>query len=123
MDPAQFKEIMDAISKSRSDLEVKIHNLKKDVHTIQEKTSHNLAQRISQSNYQFKRKGNKVQFNLNASVEESVSSTRRELKKITPTGDKQKEALKKANVFLDEGAKFPEKRQKHIKVANRSDYG
>ena len=36
MDHAQFKEIMDAISKLRSDLEVKIHDLKKDVHTVQE---------------------------------------------------------------------------------------
>ena len=123
MDPGQFKEIMDVISKSRSDLEVKIHNQKKDVHTVQEKTSHDLAQRINQSNYQFKRKGNEVQFNFNASVEESVSSARRELKKITPTGDEQKEALKKADVFLDKGMKSLEKRQKHIKVADRSDYG
>ena len=85
MDPAQFKEIMDAISKSRSDLEVKIHDLKKDVHTIQEKTSHDLAQRISQSNYQFKCKGYEVQFkhqgyevqfNFNVGVEESISSAR-----------------------------------------------
>ena len=90
---------------------------------VQEKTSHDLAQRINQSNCQSKRKGNKVQFNFNASVEESVSSACRELKKITPTGDKQKEALKKADIFLDEGMKLMEKRQKHIKVADRSDYG
>ena len=40
-----------------------------------------------------------------------------------PTGDEQKEALKKADVFLDEGMKSLEKRQKHIKLADRSDYG
>ena len=84
MDPAQFREIMDAIAKSRSDLEVKIHDLKKDVHTVQEKTSQELAQRISHSSYQFKRKGNEVQFNFNAGVEDSISSARRELQKITP---------------------------------------
>ena len=120
MDPAQFKELMDAISKSRSDLEVKIHDLKKDVHTVQDKISHDLAQRISQGNYQFKRKGNEVQFNFNAGVEESVSLACRELKNITPTGDKQQEALKKADIFLDEGMKSLEKRQKHIKVVDRS---
>ena len=123
MDSAQFKELMDAISKSRADLEVQIHDLKKDVHTVQEKASHDLAQKISQSSYQFKRKGNEVQFNFNAGVEESISSARRELKKITPTGEEQKEALKKVDVYLDEGMKTLEKRQKHIKVADRSDFG
>ena len=123
MDPAQFKEIMDTISKSRSDLEVKIHDLKKDMHTVQEKTSHDLMQRISQSNYQFKHKGNEVQFNFNSGVEESISSACRELKKITPTEDKHKEALKKADMFLDKDMKSLEKRQKHIKVADRSDFG
>lgn len=123
MDASQFKELMDAISESRSELEVKIQNLRKDVHTVQEKASHDLAQRISQSSYQFKRKGNEVQFNFNTGVQESISSARRELEKITPTRDEQKEALKKAHVFLDEGMKSLDKRQKHIKVADRSDYG
>ena len=39
-----------------------------------------------------------MQFNFNAGVKESISSARRELKKIMPKGDKQKEAIKKAKV-------------------------
>ena len=89
MDLAQFKELMDTISKLRTELPVQIHDLKKDVHTIQEKASHDLAQKINQSSYQFKHKGNEVQFNFNGGVEESISLACRELKKITPTEDEQ----------------------------------
>ena len=52
-----------------------------------------------------------------------MSSARRELKKIKGVGDAQKESLKRVDSFLEEGIKSLEKRQKHIKVADRSDYG
>ena len=123
MDTAQFKELMDAISASRTDLQGQLTDLKREVQSVQEKTSHELAQKISKSSYQFKRKGNEVQYSFNSGIEESISSAQRELRKITPVGEEQKEAWKKVDGFLDEGIKSLEKRQKHIKVADRSDYG
>ena len=38
-------------------------------------------------------------------------------------GEEQKETLKRVDNFLDKGLKSLDKRQKHIKVADRSDYG
>ena len=64
-----------------------------------------------------------MQFNFNSGVKESISLAHRELKKSCQLGEEQKEALKKANIFLDEGIKVLGKRQKHKMVADQSDYG
>ena len=123
MDQAQFQELMGEIKASRTDFQGQIAHLKREVQTVQERTSSEVAQKIGKSTYQFKRKGNEVQFGFNSGIEESMSSARRELKKIKGVGDAHKEALKKVDSFLEEGMKSLEKRQKHIKVADRSDYG
>ena len=98
--------VPNAIRKSRSDLEGQlsssISELKRKVHTVQEKTSHELAQKLSRSTYQFKRKGNEVQYTFNSGVEEAISAARQELRKVKPSVAEQKEALKKADNFLDE---------------------
>ena len=90
---------------------------------MEEKTSRELAQKITRSNYQFKRKGNEIQYNFNSGVEETISVAKEELKKIKPGNDKDKEPLQKASNSLDEGIKAIEKRQKHIKVADSSEFG
>ena len=82
-----------------------------------------LASKISKSTYQFRQKGNEIQFNLNSSIEESMASASKELELLKPAKNGEKEALKKAKTHLDEGMKALGKRQKHIKVADRSDYG
>ena len=114
---------MDEIKTSRTDFQGQIADLKREVQTVQERTSSEVAQKIGKCSYQFKRKGNEVQFGFNSGIEESMSSARRELKKIEGVGDVQKESLKRVDSFLEEGIKSLEKRQKHIKVADRSDYG
>ena len=123
MDQTQFQELMDEIKASRTDFQGQIADLKREVQTVQERTSTEVAQKIGKSSYQFKRKGNEIQFGFNSGIEESLSSARRELKKIEGVGDVQKESLKRVDSFLEEGIKSLEKRQKHIKVADRSDYG
>ena len=90
---------------------------------MQEKTSSELSQKITRSNYQFKRKGNEIQYTFNSRVEESISAAKKELKKIKPGSDEDKESLQKASNSLDEGIKAIEKRQKHIKVADSSEFG
>ena len=123
MDQAQFQELMDKIKGSRTDFQVQITDLKREVQTVQERTSTEVAQKIGKSSYQFKRKGNEIQFGFNSRIEELMSCARREPKKIEGVGDVQKESLKRVDSFLEEGMKSLEKRQKHIKVADRSDYG
>ena len=56
-------------------------------------------------------------------MEESIAAARSELAKMTPAGENEKEALKKATASLDEGAKVLATRQKHIQLADRSEYG
>ena len=50
-------------------------------------------------------------------------SAKKELELLKPSEKKEKEALKKVQTHLDKGMKALEKRQKHIKVADRLDYG
>ena len=54
-------------------------------------------------------------------MEESINAAKKELSKIAATDEQDKEAVKKADKFVDEGLKTLEKCQKH-KVADRSDF-
>ena len=97
--------------------------LKREVSAVHERTTRELAQKITKSSYQFKKKAHEIQFTFNSGIEESVTAAKNELSKIASTDDQDKEAIKKAEMLLDEGLKSLEKRQKHIKVADRSEFG
>ena len=115
--------MLDAINDSKWDVENKLTcslgEMKRDISTVQENASHNLVSKINKSTYQFCKKGNKVQFSFISSV---IFVAKQELARLTPTGSDQQAALKRAQMHLDEGAKAIEKRQKHIKVADQSEY-
>ena len=68
MDKARYQELLEAICDSKRDVQQKIAELKKDVTVMQEKSSQELASKISKSTYQFRKKGNEIQFNFNATV-------------------------------------------------------
>jgi len=80
----------------------------------------NSRARAEDNSYQFKKKAHEIQFTFNSGTEESVTAAKNELSKIASTDDQDKEAIKKAEMLLDEGLKSLEKCQKHIKVADRS---
>ena len=71
--------------------------------------------------YQFRRKGNEHQFNFNCGVEDAIASVKTELSKAKPTDSSTSEAVKKAELYLDEGSKALATQQKHIKIADHSD--
>ena len=127
MEESQFLTLMEEIKKSQREVEGKltssIAELKQEVNSVQEKTLRELVQKITRSNYQFKRKGNEIQYSFNSGVEESISAAKEELKKIKLGNDKDKELLQKASNSLDESIKAIEKRQKHIKVVDSSEFG
>ena len=127
---SKFEQLMDKILKScdgacqlREKLERKLADLQSEVTSAQEKASQELAQKISKSFYQFQQKKHERQFNFNASVQESIATAKNKLAKMVPAGEREKEALKKATDSLDEGAKALTTRQKHIQLADRSEYG
>ena len=127
MDSAEFRALMDKIKKSRTEVEERltssIADLKREVNSVQERTSQELALKINKSGYQFKKKSNEIQFHFNAGIEESICAAKKELTRASPVDPREKEAVQKAGALLDEGLKALETRQKHIKVADRSDFG
>ena len=52
-----------------------------------------------------------------------MNATKKEIKKGQPATTDKKEAVRKATIHLDEGTYAIETQQKHIKVADRSEYG
>ena len=119
----KFDELMREIRQSRREVEEKIADLKTEVNSAQQKTSQNLAKKIGNSSYQFRRKGNEHQYHFNSTIEEAMCSAKDELTKLKPTAPEEKAALKRAEERLGEGTKALAERQKHIKVADRSEFG
>ena len=73
--------------------------------------------------YQFKKKGPEHQYHFNCGVEEAINSARAHLTTVKSLNPEEKAAFQSANAKLDEGIKALVTRQKHIKIANRSDHG
>ena len=119
----KFYELMREIRQSRHEVEEKIADLKMEVNSVQQKTSQDLAKKIGNSSYQFKRKGNKHQYHFNSTIEEAMCSAKDELGKLKSTAQDEKAALKRAEKKLAEGTKALTEWQKHIKVADRSKFG
>ena len=53
MDEAKYQELLEAIRDSKKEVQQEIAELKKDVTAAQEKSSQELASKISKSAYQF----------------------------------------------------------------------
>lgn len=85
MDPEQFCTLMDEIIQSRD----KVKQLKQEVNVVHEQTTRELAQKITKSNYQFKKKAHEIQFNLNSEIEEFISTAKREIAKVNANSDQE----------------------------------
>ena len=127
MESEEFRALMDEIKKSRTEVEKhltsSIADLKKEVDSVQERTSQELTLKINKSSYQFKKKSNKIQFHFNAGIEESICAAKKELRRVSTADSREKQAIQKAEALLDKGLKALEMQQKHIKVADRSEFG
>ena len=123
----EFQSLREAIQSSQCKVEQKLAaslaDLKWEVVEAQHSISQEVVSRLNKSSYQFRKKENKVQFHFNSSVEESMGAVKKELMKIQPATSEDKEAARKAVLHLDEGIKTIERRQKHIKVTDHSEYG
>jgi len=95
--------------------------LKREMSAAQEKASQQLSRRIGVSTYQFQWKGNEYQFNFNCEIEDHIDTVKSELTRAKMTDPLAKDAIRKAELSLDEGAKSLAIRQKHIKIADCSD--
>ena len=93
------------------------------MNAAQQKTTDDVARKISSTNYQVKKKGHEHQYRFNCGVEEAISSAQVDLIKIKPLDPSERTALKETEAKLDKGRKALATRQKHIKIADRSDNG
>ena len=100
--------------------------MKRDVTSVQlaqERTALELLQRFGTTSYQSWKNGNKLKYNFNMGVVDLITSARRELCTMTLTGLQERESVKSASDYLDEGALLLKTHQKYIKVADRSRFG
>lgn len=74
----KLDELMEEIRQSKREVEEKIADLKSEVNLAQQKTSQDLAKKIGNSSYQFKRKGNEHQYHFNSTIEEALCSAKDE---------------------------------------------
>ena len=127
MEEEQFQRLLDPISASKKDLQAeftdKLAKLQKEVTAGQESSSQEVVEKIQKRSYQFRRKGNEEQFKFNASVDEHLGAAKKELSKLEPQTEDENNTIARSKAHLDEGMKKIAVRQKHIKIADRSDLG
>ena len=107
----------------QTEFSTKITKFQQEVTAGQESSSKEVVQKIQRRAYQFRRKGNEEQFKFNSAVEEHFDAAKKELGKLEPRGEAEKKIVEHMKAHLDEGTKTIAVRQKHIKIADRSDLG
>ena len=99
----------DKLEESKRDMDKKfadfITKLKHKTSAAQERTSQQLTKTIGLSMHQFRQKGHQHHYNFNCGVEDAIASARSELAKVKPTDLSLVEAVRKADMSLDEGSK------------------
>ena len=127
MEDDKFQRLLEAIDASKKDLQTefstKITKLQQEVTAGQESSSKKVVQKIQKRVYQFHRKGNEEQFKFNSAVEEHFDAAKKELGKLESRGEAENKIVEHIKAHLDEGTKMIAIRQKHIKIADRSDLG
>ena len=114
---------MAEICQSKHDVDERLAKLKLKVATVQEKTSLDLAKKMSSSSYQFKKKNHEHQYLFNAGLSDTLDSTKMELGRLKSTVTKDKSTLQTTQGLIDEGLKLLATRQKYIKITDQSEYG
>ena len=94
----------------------KFNSLKKELVNEHEQISHSLEKRLKTSDHEFRRKGNKVQFEHNTSVSRRMQEARGYL-------DREPPAVQKAVDMLREGVHLNFVRNKHIIIADSTEGG
>ena len=127
MENEQFKKLMDTIAASMTSIEVqftfKLDKLQQEVAANQASCSKEVMTKLNKRPYQFKRKGNEAQFFFNESVDDWINAAKRQLDLVPTPDEVSKQALKRAVSELDQGKETICVRQKHIWIADRSNWG
>jgi len=123
----QFKQLMDAIEASKTGIEqqftARLDQLQREVAMTQATSSQQVLDKLSRKAYTFKKKGCEEQFLFNDKVDERLDAAKSHLEKVTPKDEASKLALQQATSELEQGKEAIRVRQKHIRIADRDDWG
>ena len=122
----RFKQIMEAIAATKSGMEqqfaTNLHELRQEVAATQANCSQQVLEKLNRKSCTFKKKGCEHQFVFNDKVDDRLQNAQKQLDKITTADNASKQALEWAKVELDQGKDEIRVRQKHIRIADRSDW-
>ena len=115
---AQFALLMDAIKKVEDSVDTKLTAIKRDVTVERESANDRLVKKLQlDSKPSFRKKGNEKQYVFNEQVRDKLVDS------VTSALNQTPPAVEKAKALIKEGEKMIDVRQKHIKIADRSEYG
>ena len=104
---------------NQRDLDAKLKKLEKDVAAAERA----LRKAKRGRPMKFRRKGHQEQFEFNEQVEDHLEAASKKIKKIAaPADSDSKKFLKEALEELQEGVDVVAERQKHIRIADQSEY-
>lgn len=120
----KLEELLTKLCRTRHKMEVKlsasIAKLKREVTSEDSTRSFTKADQV---NLPVPEEGEWDAVLINVGVEEYIVLAQKGLDKMAPSDEAEKATLKKVSKHLDEGASALKMHQKHIKVANHSEYG
>lgn len=122
----QFARLMAAIASSKTAVEEQMQGFKRELKESQERVTESVVKKVRRSKCpEFKRRGNEIQFSFNEQVAEKMETVDEELNKLGSVASSSAgaTALDKAKEAVKEGTELLQKRQKLIKLADRSEYG
>ena len=109
----------------QSDLDDKPKKLEKDVTAAQAEATERVLKKAKRGRpVEFKRKGHQEQYSFNEEVEDRLEAAAKKIKKLAPVANEgnPKKFLQEALDELKEGQEAIAKRQKHIRIADQSEY-
>ena len=115
---SQFALIMDAIKKVEASVDSKLSNIKRELTEERESADDRLVKKLRlDGKTTFKKKSHEKQYYFNEQVRDKLVDS------VTGALEQTPPAVEKAKALIKEGNKLIDVRQKHIKIADRSEYG
>ena len=115
---SQFALLMDAIKNVEASVDSKLSNIKRELTKERESADDRLVKKLRlDGKTTFKKKSHEKQYFFNEQVRDKLVDS------ITSALEQTPPAVEKAKALLKEGNKLIDVHQKHIKIADRSEFG
>ena len=124
LEEEQVQQIVSAVSATiGQQFAAKFNEFHQEMVAYQAACSQSVMEKLNRKMHTFKKKGCEAQFVFNDKVDDHVQAAKKQLDKITATDDSSQRALEHAKAELQQGEEEIHVRQKHIRIADRSDWG